>query len=534
MINLISDKTYSVSDVDEILKTALTRGTCQNNKRIKYLNIICAFDIETTSFTDDIEADDSYKDLFLYNYLKDSTIKCSDIEYLPNVKGVHLSHNKGYPIDELYADLNSIYPYMFDESVIDPDTKLKMILKAFEDNTPTNSDIHKHAIMYIWQFAINGRVIIGRTWSEFLELMEKLQTAAESEDAKIIIWVHSLAYEFQFIRRFFNWSKVFSISPRKPIYAITGNLEFRCSYILTNYNLANLAKQLQYYDIKKLVGDLDYDLYRSPETPISAEELHYCINDVLIVSAYIQECIFKEQKICNIPLTATGYCRRYCRKMCFGTRRSKQYNKYNALMQSLKLSGKDEYMQLKRAFAGGFTHASAIWSGRTVTADQHGMISSIDFTSSYPFALLSECRYPMSSGKVIKLTSREEFEHYMKYYCCIFDVEFIGLEPKIINENYISSSHCFNTEKIQTNNGRVVRADKLTTTITELDYKIICKTYKWSKMRIYNFRIYKRGYLPKELILSIIKLYRDKTTLKGVIGKETEYLNGKALLNSVY
>jgi hypothetical protein len=53
-------------------------------------------------------------------------------------------------------------------------------------------------------------------------------------------------------------------------------------------------------------------------------------------------------------------------------------------------------------------------------------------------------------------------------------------------------------------------------------------------MTVKNMRIYQKGYLPKELILAIIKLYQDKTRLKGVIGKEQEYQNGKALLNAVY
>jgi len=49
-----------------------------------------------------------------------------------------------------------------------------------------------------------------------------------------------------------------------------------------------------------------------------------------------------------------------------------------------------------------------------------------------------------------------------------------------------------------------------------------------------TFRIYKRGYLPKEIILSILHLYKQKTELKGVKGKEDFYTKSKQLLNSCY
>ena len=84
------------------------------------------------------------------------------------------------------------------------------------------------------------------------------------------------------------------------------------------------------------------------------------------------------------------------------------------------------------------------------------------------------------------------------------------------------------------NNGRVYSADVLAMTCTEVDFDIIRKVYKFSRCDIYNFRIYEKGYLPIEIIESIIKLYSDKTTLKGVAGKEQEYQVSKGLLNSVY
>lgn len=529
MITLDTDNIYSVSKFEELLNESLKRGTCYKTKHLSYYNSICAFDIETSNFT--TESFEDHKDIYLYNYLKGAKIRVTDCE---PVKHPYLTFSRktGIYIDEYYDELTRLFHGTF-PACYDPVEQQHNIIDVFEHNRPDlYDDSNKHSIMYCWQFAIDGRVIFGRTWEEVRALMDILKKYT-SKEKRVIIWVHNLAFEFQFIRRFFEWKKVFAIAPRKPIYATTvDGIEFRCSYILTNYSLAKLSDQLQKYQIAKL-DTLDYEKVRTPQTPMSWPEVRYCINDVLVVSAYIQECVITERTLANIPLTATGYCRRYVRKMClYGTskaNRNKQYNYYHGLMQSLKIHDADEYLQMKRAFSGGFTHTSCRHSGKIMDN-----VDSIDFTSSYPYVCLSSSGFPMSSGRVVKPESREQFEEYLKYYWCMFDAEFIGLTPKYINENYISKSHCFIQEKVVNNNGRVVSADRIVTTITHIDFDIIRRTYKWQHLYIHNMRIYEKGYLPVEIIKSIIKLYQDKTILKGVKGKETEYLQGKALLNSVY
>ena len=62
--------------------------------------------------------------------------------------------------------------------------------------------------MYCWQFAIDGKVIFGRTWLEFIEFYDIFSSYADKKN-RIIVYVHSLAHEFQFIRQFFSWYKVF-------------------------------------------------------------------------------------------------------------------------------------------------------------------------------------------------------------------------------------------------------------------------------------------------------------------------------------
>ena len=476
------------------------------------------------------ESENGYKDLYLYNYIKGVTLRVKDVTPLKCAE-IRFSASRGIPIDDYYAELCALFPAQFSRSY-DPWTQMEEIVQAVEDNRPVNDDVNKVSIMYCWQFAIDGKVIFGRTWEEFLKLIELIHNKTDLQ-TRMLVYVHNLAFEFQFIRCLLNWHKVFSIAPRKPIYAITNyGIEFRCSYVLTNYALSKLGEQLHTYKIEKL-KTLDYKLERTPATPMTWDEIRYCINDVLVVSAYIQEQVTKERYISYIPLTATGYCRRYARKMClYGTDKSKrneQFKKYRGLMDTLQIQSVDEYKQLKRAFSGGFTHASAYYSGQ-ICYD----VDSIDFTSSYPFVCLSSANFPMSSAMEVIPESRAQFEHYLKYYWCMFDVEFIGIYPTFLNENYISASHCFTKEKAVTNNGRIVSADRIRLTITHIDFDIIRRTYKWAHMTVKNMRIYQKGYLPKELILAIIKLYQDKTRLKGVKGKEQEYQNGKSLLNSVY
>ena len=177
----------------------------------------------------------------------------------------------------------------------------------------------KRAIMYEWTFGICDQVTCGRTWDEFKVLMQAISVILKlSQKRRLICYVHNLPYEFQFIRKRLEWSKVFLLDDLKPVYAIsTLGIEFRCSLKLSNKSLANTAKDLMHHNVEKMVGDLDYSLIRTPLTPLSEKEWKYCENDVRVVLAYIAEKIEQDGNITKIPLTNTGYVRRYCRERCF-------------------------------------------------------------------------------------------------------------------------------------------------------------------------------------------------------------------------
>lgn len=402
----------------------------------------------------------------------------------------------------------------------------------------TNSTYHngnKVAFMYIWAFGIADLKIYGRTWEEFHSLMEVISDIFELEkDKRILCYIHNFSFEFQFMRKYFNWTEVFAISERKPIKALTSlGIEFRDSYILSGFSLAKTAENLANHTIEKMTGDLDYSLLRTKDTPLSDEEMKYVENDIVIILYYINEQIEQYGDLHKVPLTNTGRVRKYVERNCYYTntnhRKSSRgkYHRYRKLMQSLTLTTSD-YMIAKQSFQGGFTHANSHYTGQTLEN-----VTSIDFTSSYPAVMLAEL-FPMSKAEYVEVKDTNHFLELLKTYHVIFEATFTNIQTTIEQENYLSESKCRDIEKPIINNGRIFRADKLTTTITEIDFSIIRKAYNWDSFNISNVHIFQKGYLPKSIIESVLELYKGKTELKGVEGKEVEYGLAKGMLNSVY
>lgn len=460
-------KIYSPKDIDIIIKDIQPQFTRRNNKRIAYLNLPIAFDIETTSFL---------------NELKEKT-----------------------------------------------------------------------AIMYAWTLCINGKSIIGRTWEEFFycekKLIQHFNIGVEEvklkhrKDNKIeikenknvmLIYIHNLAYEFQFLRERQEWDYVFASENRKPLFARTKEgIEYRCSYQLSGYSLEKLGENLNKYKVKKLFGDLDYSLMRHNKTPLSDKELGYIQHDGQVVTSYIQEEIERLGSISKLPLTKTGYVRTLCRNNCFYVSNNHKvgfykFRNYNKIMQSLKINSLNEYHLLQRAFQGGFTHANALRVG----IENHA-VTSFDFTSSYPAVMVME-KFPMSTGKLVYPKSKEEFKEYLKKYCCVFDIEFINIKASQFTDHPLSFSKCWVCENKILDNGRVVEASKVITSITNIDFEILEKFYSWDKFSVRNFYIYKKGYLPTDLVKTILELYQKKTSLKGIEDHIVEYMKSKEMLNSCY
>ena len=377
-------------------------------------------------------------------------------------------------------------------------------------------DTEKAGIMYVWMFGIENTVYYGRRWSEFVTI---LKTLAHKNITKII-YVHNLSFEFGFLINIIldnNWtvSKMLARKAHKPISFMIDelNIQFRCSYCLTNLSLADSAKK--YTTETKAVGELDYNVLRGYDTELTENELDYCKRDIITLYAIIKHFRKEYEHVERIPYTQTGEVRR-----AFSEFASRAYqNKVKSLHEDLT-----NYVLLMSAFSGGLTHANRLYAGK-IFED----VGSFDISSSYPFAL---CRkYPVSRFRKVNVKNRDRYSH--DNFAIIYTVEYTEIECKYFNA-YIPSYKVFGGSNIRTDSGRVFKADRIRIIINDVDFEVIERAYTFSQLKIIDMRVAVKDYLPKEFLNFMLQLYCDKTTLKDVDGMEKLYMKSKQRLNSLY
>lgn len=380
------------------------------------------------------------------------------------------------------------------------------------------------ALCYIWQFSCNGTVYYGREIDTFINILEVLP-----KEARVIIWIHNLSYEFMTLSNILTWSNIFARSPHKPMKCVSNeypNIEFRCTYMLTRLSLDTWGKQL---GVHKMTGDLDYDLIRTPLTELTAEELKYCEMDCLVVEAGIKDFLKKYKTLDKIPLTQTGIVRKEVKDLLL---KDKYYHRY---VKKLVPEDANEYKRLQDVFAGGYTHANQKYAGKVI--DEY--IEHYDFASSYPTVMVAE-KYPCTPWAY---TGDNEIPPDWKFRdnAYIMILEFRNIKSISYN-TYIQASkvsgHGFTFD-----NGRILTAEELHITITEQDWITIRNNYQWEDLIVH--RVYKscKSYLPRDFVDYILTLYENKTILKTAAGPETEeeqksrediYLQSKQYINSLY
>lgn len=404
------------------------------------------------------------------------------------------------------------------------------ITTAFDIETTLIDDIEQSA-MYIWQWQFGeDYTVIGRTWDEFLDLQNRVRLALPA-DHWLVVYVHNLSYEFQFLKGIYQFTPddIFAVASRKLIKCdMWGCFEFRCSYKLTNMSLKQFTTRMKVKHTKLSGEEFDYSVKRYPWTELSDEELEYCVNDVLGLVEAVNKLMERDgDTLQTIPLTSTGYVRR-------NAKRAMREGIHHNFVYSI-LPDYETYKALREAFRGGNTHANRYYAGDIVEN-----VHSADRSSSYP-AVMCNCEFPMT--EFIPILPKDLNKDYIARCVTIrhkalllrIGIKNLALRDKFWGCPYLSKDKCRNIHKaIDTeDNGRILEAEYIETTVTDIDLKIIMEEYTGQIIFLQGwYSSYKK--LPEALINEVIKYYKDKTELKGVKGQEIFYDKAKALLNSLY
>ena len=224
--------------------------------------------------------------------------------------------------------------------------------------------------VYQWCFSYpkdneSRYLVYGRKPSELTEALERVRYINGCDDNNhIILFCHNLSYDYTYIH---NWlidqyktmGELLAVGAHRIISWTINGLEFRDSLKLSQKSLAKWGEDLGIRH-KKLVGEIDYNITRYQNTPLTRSDWRYMFRDVVSLDECIQgQLDYWGDTLKTIPLTLTGYVRREGRKEF---RKDKNNSKY---FRSKELTG-DLYRFVRSEFSGGITHGNRNHIDKTV------------------------------------------------------------------------------------------------------------------------------------------------------------------------
>lgn len=396
--------------------------------------------------------------------------------------------------------------------------------------------------IYQWCVGINDTLIAGRTADELLQLLHMLVQHYELDETRhLVIWVHNLAYDASYVlnglwKMFEGQVEMFATGQRRPIRIdICKGLELRCSYKLVNKSLASWCVDAAPIPHKKLVGAIDYNVLRTPETELTSEDWDYMINDVLCQ----QDCLrvtLRYERLRTVPMTSTGFVRRAMRN---AAKKDKSWSR------SFKnqLPTAEQYLMMREAFIGGYAHCNSLAMGIW-----HN-ITGVDAASMYPAGLATEM-YPIGKWywrEIYKYKDlRKQIWREDEATICKITFENLRLRDFADWRPYLpySKAVAIAPRMLCTlDNGKIIHAPRATFTLCDLDLRIVFEQYTFDKLLVHKCMTCRRGPLPDWFKDEMRKWYIDKVQLKTGPEGETEterverlrrYAESKERLNAIY
>lgn len=517
---------YDYSRLNDIMY--ITKGS--KGRKETFSDCIIALDTETSKSIQEDYFSPEYFEIMQRLQTAVFNAKCAEMRTIKEYSniGIKLSKNSKLSIDSYYSDLVLEYPYLFEEQYNEAD-EVEAIAEYLERNSPPEEILDNYIVAFtisIRAFGLNMITLYGHNPKDLAECLQRIRENIEADTMPV--YVHNLAYDWQFMRqflfeRFDTPDKQLNVKSHTPLFIHFSNgIMLKDSYLLSQKSLEKWANDLDVLH-KKAVGKWNYDNIRTQQDEFTPDELKYIENDTLALC----ECIDKtlevlHKSIATIPYTATGIPRNDIIALA---------RENNGKELFLKLvSDYDLYIShMENCFHGGYTHGNRFFI--EVTIDE--IVSCLDFTSSYPFVMLTR-KYPMGNFLPIADVTPDHIIRNMDDFAFMFRLTLINvrLKDRAYPMPPLQYSKCTKCVDELLDNGRILRAGMIDIYLTEIDFQIIYDRYDFDLIKINDCYFCKKDYLPRWFTDYIYQLFKDKCTLKG---KDPQnYMISKGKLNSCF
>lgn len=396
-------------------------------------------------------------------------------------------------------------------------------------DTETTKHSSECAFVYIWQFSIDDKTYISRDINKLAKFFTILSENIK-KGCKLLVYGANISYDFQFIKLHLEkvLTKVFASENRKILsYTILDNIIVQDCLGVWGVSLNKCTEHTQR---KKLKGDLDYNVYRTPCTKLTRKEIMYCIHDTLICSELAVLALDMYVKNgCKIPLTMTAIVRNELKDSYTRTEKKIEVEELQTYYENQRMY--NVFRQF--LYSGGWTHSNNKYVGITLKN-----VKCFDIESSYPSQMLKN--FP--AGNLVESDYKTAFKH--KHW--IWKVELINVRAKtnhtLISKHKILTSYHKDTQKeiVQCengifDNGRLFACTKCVLLVNEIDYDNIKKLYSFKMKVLKAWYFTQSKKINKKIYNMVIKYYKLKTVLKRNGMSDTiEYKVAKSKLNSLY
>lgn len=250
-----------------------------------------------------------------------------------------------------------------------------------------------------------------RRTSEALAYIDDLITYGRAHGYVPIIAAYNLMFDMQTLMLDLAQSYTIEVNAQTATSVYTLDLcvdgNVVCRFWDTFYlEMGGLRAMGETCGLPKAVGDWDYTLVRTPETPLTEEELFYARRDVQVIPQYLQWLLRANHWLtpdmlgCRV-LTKTSLVRQMARREIGGRRVTLQGGKKITLQRAFEMTCNQEfpknyesYALRKACFRGGLTFTSA--KTASVVVDN---VASLDVTSMH-HAFINGRRLPVKFAVV--------------------------------------------------------------------------------------------------------------------------------------